>query len=68
MKTNTNDDDDQSSTKKAALYDRSMNGILLLCSAFPSGALMDKPLSFEILAYTTLYANSASKISKVSLL
>ena len=71
MKTNTNayDDDDESSTKKeAALYDRSMNGILLRCSAFPSRALMNNPLSFEVLAYTTLYVNSASQITNMSLL
>ena len=52
------DDDDESSTKKeAASYDRSVNGILLRCSAFPSRALMNNPLSFEVLAYTTLSVN-----------
>ena len=54
--------------KEAALYDRSMNGILLRCLAFPSRALMNNPLSFEVLAYTTLSVNSASKISNMSLL
>ena len=63
------DNDDESSTKKeAALYDRSMNGILLRCSAFPSRALMNNPLSFEVLASTTLSVNSASNISKMALL
>ena len=68
MNTNTNDYDDESSTKKGALYNRSMNGVLLRCSACPSGALMENPLSFEALAKTTLYVNSASKISNMSLL
>ena len=54
--------------KEAALYDRSMNGILLRCSAFPSRALMNNPLSFEVSAYTAISVNSASKISKMSLI
>ena len=54
--------------KKAALYHRSMNGILLRCLAFPSRAPMNNPLSFGVLAYTTLSVNSASKISNMPLL
>ena len=50
------------------MYDRSMNGILIRCSAFPSRVLMNNSLSFEVLAYTTLSVNSASKISNMSLL
>ena len=63
-----NDDDESSTKKEAALYDKSTNGVLLRCSAFPSRALMNNPLSFEVLAYTTLSVNSASKISNMSLL
>ena len=54
--------------KEAALYDISMNGILLRCSAFPSRALMNNPLSFEVLAYTTLSVIPASNTSKMVLL
>ena len=54
--------------KEAALYDRSMNGVPLRCSAFPSRPLMNNPLSFEVLAYATLSETSASNTSKMVLL